>query len=185
MFYFFTKFKKIDTVYVPYYKQVNIQSKIKPCNFGEHRSTKYVRLTLVLKKNQSSVCALGKSILRTSFHLVFIAIFILQQVWFVMKRNHESGTLCQIFGYFQCTRPRLSPEDPVSQEKVDQRLKLGVNPYPQFLPLPLYGIPGFPLSCYGYRPPEAHRNGSIASLRLKAREYEAAIEMQNIFKTWF
>lgn len=85
---------------------------------------------------------------------------------------------------FQCTRPRLSSEDPVVKDAAaEQRLKLGVPPYPHFLPLPFYGLTGFPLGCYGYRPPEAHRNGSIASLRLKAREYEAALEMQNIFKT--
>jgi len=86
--------------------------------------------------------------------------------------------------FFQCTRPRLSPEEPVGKEaSIDARLKHGVPSYPHFLPLSFYGLPGFPFGCYGYRPPEAHRSGSIASLRLKAREYEAALDMQNIFKT--
>ncbi|XP_052802353.1 dorsal root ganglia homeobox protein-like isoform X2 [Mya arenaria] len=85
----------------------------------------------------------------------------------------------------QCTRSRADGEDISENALTDARLKLGlgVPPYPHLLSLPFYGLPGLPLGYYGYRPPEAHRSGSIASLRLKAREYEAALEMHKIFKT--
>lgn len=65
--------------------------------------------------------------------------------------------------------------------EVSPRLRAAFPPFPQFLPFPMYGLPGFPLGCYGYRPPEAHRNGSIASLRMKARDYEAGLSMKDLF----
>lgn len=87
------------------------------------------------------------------------------------------------FVLLQSTRPRIGMDDIPEKKPDEHHFKHGVHPYPQFLPLPFFGFQRLPLSYYGYRPPEAHRSGSIASLRLKAREYEAALEMQNIFKT--
>ncbi|XP_045177117.1 paired mesoderm homeobox protein 1-like isoform X2 [Mercenaria mercenaria] len=83
------------------------------------------------------------------------------------------------------TRARANSDDTSDNEspELSPPLRMPVPPFPQFLPFPMYGIPGFPLGCFGYRPPEAHRSGSIASLRMKARDYEAALGMQNIFKT--
>ena len=79
------------------------------------------------------------------------------------------------FLYFQICKRKLE-EDAEENGGLQPPYKLAMTSYP-FLPLQLYGIPGFPLSCYGYRPPEAHRNGSTDNLRMKAREHEAAIEM--------
>ncbi|KAH3890327.1 dorsal root ganglia homeobox protein-like isoform X2 [Dreissena polymorpha] len=82
-----------------------------------------------------------------------------------------------------CTR-RIDADDSPDRDLTSAALKIGIPSYPQLLPLPFFGIPSLPMGYYGYHPPEAHRNGSIAALRLKAREYEkAAIDMQKIFKT--
>ncbi|KAL4225120.1 hypothetical protein ACF0H5_015813 [Mactra antiquata] len=89
-------------------------------------------------------------------------------------------------GYQLFTKPRADSDDTSDNESPDVTHRLppvGVPAFPQFFPFPFYGIPNLPISCYGYRPPEAHRNGSIAALRMKAKEYEAALGMQNIFKT--
>ena len=73
------------------------------------------------------------------------------------------------------------PETTLAESRL--KMGLGLPPYPQLLPLPFYGIPALSLGYYGYRQPESQRSGSIASLRIKAREYEAALEMQKKFKT--
>jgi hypothetical protein len=87
------------------------------------------------------------------------------------------------FQRFVKTRTNSDDTSDNESPELSPSLRMPVPPFPQFLPFPMYSIPGFPLGCFGYRPPEAHRSGSIASLRMKARDYEAALGMQNIFKT--
>ena len=80
------------------------------------------------------------------------------------------------FLFFQFCKRQL--EDGAEDDILPStRVKVAMTSYP-FLPLQLYGFPGLSYSCYGFRPPEAHRNGSIDTLRMKAREHEAAVEMQ-------
>lgn len=91
----------------------------------------------------------------------------------------EQATHLIIF-CLQLKRKRECKDD----DDQDAPLNLSTSAMPVFPPFPFYGLAPFPFynGCHGVVEPK--RTGSIAALRLKAREHEAAMEMLFQYK-WY
>ncbi|XP_052067039.1 paired box protein Pax-6-like [Mytilus californianus] len=69
-----------------------------------------------------------------------------------------------------------------NDDEQDMPLNLSTSSMPIFPSFPFYGLAPFPFYTGCHAPGEPKRSGSIAALRLKAREHEAAMEMMFQYK---